>query len=454
MPIEYIIYIPIVVFVSIILMSKAKNNAFIGLFLLWLFGSPIFLNPRYVISLSFFGFDIQPTRFLFLILTPVLYLSVMTPRRFLTQSGSFRPTRFKSYELLLFGFILVVMFVSVINIGPIGSRRVFANVTNAIAFIVVYLCSKKFMKKDDFTLIQIAFLTFAAISAIVAIYQFFVNPDFFRLGSIRGLFLNYYRSNGVFTSEYDQGMFLVYSIIVVMSTNLTWRIKIPFIVIVSAGVFVTMHRLSWVALIFTLGMIWFLYLRKNLLTYILVPLTLLVFTIFALNVSWSQLPIGKFGSKLIANRILADTLSGRFSQYKFAFYMLKEYPLGIGDYFTSFYDWVAYSQGVSTDESGTRALIVHNGFLSAGVKYGILGLILFSLFIFTSILDFLKHSIREGKNWYPLLMILLVFLIFNLTNDFSFLGNQMGVTLAWLIGGYVSLNNQIEVGDNNMEPTI
>jgi O-antigen ligase len=453
MPIEYIIYIPIMVFVSIILMSKAKNKAFIGLFLLWLFGSPIFLNPRYVISLTFFGIDIQPNRFLFLVLTPILILWILTPRRLMIQEDSVKPTRLRAFNIAVIGYILIVVITVGLNIKSIGTRTAIAYITNSITFAVVYFVSKKFIKNDDFVLFQIAILTFAVISAILGVYQFFINPDFFRLGYIRGAFSGYYRANGLFTAEYDQGIFLILSIIVVISTNLKRWMKIVFIIIACVAVFLTMHRLSWVALIFTLGMIWLLYLRKNLFTYLFVPLILMVLALFALNVSWSQLAIGKFGRNLITNRILADTISGRLSQYKFSFYILKKYPLGIGGYSTSFYNQIAYNQGIPLGDDNV-ALVVHNGFLAAGVKYGILGLILFSLFIFTPILDFLKLSIREGKNWYPLLMILLVFLVFNFTNDFSFLGDQIGVALAWLIGGYLSVNHPNHVGAINIQSTI
>jgi O-antigen ligase len=121
--------------------------------------------------------------------------------------------------------------------------------------------------------------------------------------------------------------------------------------------------------------------------------------------------------------------------------MIQEYPLGIGGYSTSSYNQIALRRGIPLNESGTGALIVHNGFLSAGVKYGILGLILFSLFMFTSVFNFLKNSVQKGKNWYPLLMIMVVFLIYNLTNDFSFLGTQIALSLAWLVGGYAAVNN-------------
>jgi hypothetical protein len=460
MPIDYIIYILIAVLVSIILLSKAKNKAFFGLFLLWLFGSPIILNPRYTISLNFIGIDIQPNRFLFLVLTPVLYIWILTPRRFITQDYSSKVTRLRLYEKLLIGYILIVIFALVINIDSMSLSTVISDITNAITFVVVYFCSKNFINNDDFVFFQIAILTFAAISAIVALYQFFINPEFLRIGVVRSAFSSYYRSNGLFEAEYDQGLFLNMSIIVAMSMNLRRWIKIFFIAIVCAGIFVTMHRLSWVAMIIALGLIWFLYLRKNLLTYILVPLIIFIVGIVAFNLPWSQLAIGRFGSSLIQQRILSDTLSERISQYKYSFYIFREYPLGMGGYFTSSYTQTVHNFGIplvniNNDPYGDRiALVVHNGFLSAGVKYGILGLILFTLYIFTSIFDYLKYSIQKGKNWYPLFMIMLIFLVFNLTNDFSFLGTQIGVAVAWLIGGFVSVNNPNNIGDIDIQPTI
>lgn len=457
MPLEYIIYLPIVILISVLLISKAKNKAFIGLLLFWLFGSPIFFNPNYEISLGFFGIDIQPNRLLFLILTPILYISIMTPPRSKNKGGSIKPTRLRLFEFLLTGYILIIAISSVINWGSIASRTIIANVSNAITFIVVYFCSKKFINRDDFVLLQIAILIFASISALLAVYQFFVNPEFFRLGVTRDAFLDFYRANGLFTAEYDQGIFLVISIIIAMSMDLKQWIKIVIISISSVGIFLTMHRLSWVALIVTFAMIWFFYLRKNILTYVLVPLLAFSLVFVALNIPWSQMAIGKFGYNLITNRILADTLSERFYQYQFSLRLIPEYPLGIGDYSNPIYDKVAFNQGIpfttAAEDSSNHALIVHNGFLSAGVKYGILGLILFPLFIFTSIFDFYKSSIQKGKNWYPLVMIMLIFLIFNLTNDFSFVGSQISIALALLISGYVSLNSANYISDSSIQPS-
>jgi len=133
-------------------------------------------------------------------------------------------------------------------------------------------------------------------------------------------------------------------------------IKIIFIAIACAGVFFTMHRLSWVALITILGLIWLFYLRKNSLSYILVTLMVFVFVIGALYVPWSKLAIGKFGSNLVTNRILADTLSERFFQYQFSFYMIKEYPLGIGSYYTSTYNQEAYNRGLPLSEENKNAV--------------------------------------------------------------------------------------------------
>ncbi len=278
-----------------------------------------------------------------------------------------------------------------------------------------------------------------------------MDPTFFRLGVLRGAFSDYYRANGLFTVEYDQGIFAILSIIVAMSMNLSLRTKLIIIAIGSAGVFVTMHRLSWLALGIALSLFWILYLRGHLYSKILVALFLIIIVIGAANVQWSQAPLGTFGRNLVANRLFEDTLSGRFSQYEFSLYMIKEYPLGIGSYFTPFYNQIAYSQKIPLSEEvadpNGNALIVHNGFLSAAVKHGVLGSILFVLFILASIYDFLKHSIHEGKCWYSPLIIMLIVMISNFTNDFSSLGSHIGLVIAWLIGGYVATNSSYGLSD-------
>jgi hypothetical protein len=376
----------------------------------------------------------------------------LAPHRVWPGFKSHKITRLTLIEALLSGYIFFVLLALILNLDSLGSRRFIADATNTITFIVVYLCAKKFIKQDDFALFQTGILIFASISAFLGIYQFFVNPDFFRLGVARGAFSDYIRSNGLFTAEYDQGLFLVISMVIVMSMDLKGWLKAFLIVLFGVGVFLTMHRLSWVAMLITLGLLWFFYLRKNLLAYILVPLSIISIIILAITIPWSRLTIGKFGSSMIADRIFADTLTERFSQYLFSFYMMKEYPFGIGGYQTSFYNQVAFNQGLPLIGKGydlyKDAVIVHNGFLSAGVKYGLIGLILFVLFLYTSIHVFLKYSIQKGGKWIPLFMIMLIFLIFNFTNDFSFLGTQVSVALAWLIGGHISINYPSGHDDN------
>jgi len=459
MPIEYIIYIPIALLLTIYFLAKAKNRAFVTLFNLWLFGSPVFSNPKYVITLSFFGFDIQPNRLLFLVLTPILVLTIITPHRRGNLEDSQQPRRFPVFELAMIGYILTVIFTIGLNFRAIGARSAIADITNSIAFVVVYFCAFKFLGKDDFYLIKTSFLIFAVMSVIVALYQFLVNPDFFRLGVVRDVFAGYYRANGLFSAEYDQGLFLTLSMIVVMSMSFRLWMKMGLIAIFLAGGFVTMHRLSWIAMIIALGLIWFLYLKTDMIIYITVPLLLLLLLFGAINTPWSKMAIGQFGEKLIADRVLSDTLSIRISQYKFSFFMMQQYPLGIGDYSTSLYLQKAYNHGLTYggrpwNSTQMTAYIIHNGFLSAGVRYGIFGMFLYSLFLLTSLYEFLKNSIQKGKDWYPLLMIVVIFLIFNATNDFSFLGNQIGVILAWLLGGYLSQVKHHYVSEPIIQPLV
>jgi O-antigen ligase len=451
MPTEYLIYVPVVLLISSILFIKAKNKAFVGLFLIWLFGSPIFLNPNYVISLSIFGFDIQPNRLLFIVLTPLLVLRLITPRNLLLNDRSDISRKLTKFEVVMIGYILIVVFAIGINFKSIGSRTALQDLTNIITFPVVYFCVKLFINDDDFILLQKGVLAFALISVIVGAYQFFINPEFLRLGSFRSGFSSYYRANGLFSAEYDQGIFLILSIVITFSINMKSHIRFLFVLMACFGIFMTLHRLSWVALIITLGGIWFLYLRRNLVTNILAPLIIVLSILGALNVPWSNLAIGRFSAELINNRILADTLSGRVSQYQFSLYMIRKYPLGIGSYYTATYNQEAYLQGIPSGEDGTTAVIVHNGYLSAAIKYGILGLILFSLFTFISIFTFYKQSVKMSRNWYPLLMIMIIFVIFNLTNDFSFLGTQVGVVIAWLMGGYYGVSASNQLPDKNLQ---
>jgi hypothetical protein len=122
----------------------------------------------------------------------------------------------------------------------------------------------------------------------------------------------------------------------------------------------------------------------------------------------------------------------------FAISVIDKYPLGIGRYSTEIYNIEAYNKAIQFREGG--ALKIHNGFLAAGVNYGFLGLISFTLFHFSTIYYWLRYKSKSNWLWYVPVLSSLTVILFNLTQDFSFLGGQLGLILALILGTFVSVN--------------
>ena len=79
--------------------------------------------------------------------------------------------------------------------------------------------------------------------------------------------------------------------------------------------------------------------------------------------------------------------------------------------------------------------VVHNGFLSAGVKYGFLGIFFFFGFLTSIIFHFYKLCYKDTKSWSVPLLIFGIFYILNLTQDLSFAPeNQILIIIIIVLG--------------------
>ena len=438
----------------IYLVRKAENKWFLSAILLWLFSIPILENPNYTISLPIIGIDLQPSRILFLFLLGVFIISfsqtITTGRKLLNFSAH----RFQAFEFLMIGYVGSALLSMVINLEELGLQVVIVNLQKLLTFLLVYFFASECISSRDFRLLAASIVIFGLLSVFVGIYQFAGDPNFFRIGEVRSAFGSYFRGNGLFSAEYDQGIFLTFVLIIGMTTFKKNWIRVLMIVLLPLGVFFTMHRASWV--IFSINFVLIL-LREMRNRYLWifsggVCAVLLLFAILNTPLTVNSKYSVSFWDELIKDRVMADTLDTRMNYNRFAMGMIQKYPLGIGDYVSNVYAEQAYTK--SLDFSWGSPLIVHNGFLSAGVRYGVLGMILFSLFLVTSIYTFLKYYTRYGNHWYSPLMIMLVFLAANFTNDFSFLGTHIGLYLALLIGAYISASGSRYVGEIHIQPAV
>jgi O-antigen ligase len=149
----------------------------------------------------------------------------------------------------------------------------------------------------------------------------------------------------------------------------------------------------------------------------------------------------RFLQELVNLRVGDNTWDVRLNYNRFAIDMLQKYPFGIGDYASPVYVKEAYKN--SMDFLSGSPLIIHNGFLSAGVTYGIAGMITFTLFMFTALLYYVRREWWSTNTGFMAVFTMLSFILFNMTNDFSSVGNQMGIFLGLLLGAAFSVNSPV-----------
>lgn len=424
-----LIYSSLSIIIISLLINKANNKLFLGVILVWLYFYTVFDRPEYKINLSFIGIDLQPNRLLFLVLAPVFFFYLIKKvyiERFPTKSS-----RLYSFEYLLILYIAVCILISLVNIRSIGFRETVAAVTFFLCSLLVYWASNRYFSPNDVDRLVIASIILGVITSLVGLYQFFVDSSFFRYGATRNAFSIFIRANGIFSSEYDQSFFIIIAFVLAYFYIKNIIARYAILTIFTLAVFVSMHRLSWIILLANIVFVFFF--RFNIQKLLLWITAIIIVAIIIINVPISEITGSEFINDMFYERITSDTLTGRFLYYDFSINLIKQYPFGIGSYYTDLYSQHAYSSRLPTLRN--QPLVVHNGYLGAAVKYGIPAFILYVCFLATSLLHFFKVSkSTKNKMSYFHLLLIITFCLYNITQDFSFLGSQMGVLLMLLLG--------------------
>ena len=400
------------------------------------------VHPEFLISIDYLGFDLQPNRIIFLILVPVLYLSIVAPKHALRSQQKLNHLGLHGFEKWLLILVISALFSLIINSQQVGYRQTLVNITQIFTYLLVYFSSKRFINRNDFIILSKVIVGFAALSSIVGIIQFFVDPGFFRIGTSLRAFSSFTRSNGFFSSEYNQGLFLTLSMIIALGILKNKFLKFLLLGILSIGVFLTMHRLSWAVFVLIAGVILILSINGSTLK---IGLSLLVgAVVFSLIIFLPQSKIlSQSGvERLLAERITVDNITIRLVLNEFAIDLIKKYPQGIGDIWTPLYNQEAAIFRKPIPFLGYGALSIHNGFLSAGVRYGVFGLLAFAIFYLNALFFFIRNKINREIMFFIPILCISAMLLFNTTQDYSFLGSQLNIFFALLLGSFTSIVNK------------
>ncbi len=427
------VYLIIAVLLSLLLAAQADHRLWIAIFLLWLLTSPVLLQPGVLPRIGALGFDLQPTRILWLILLPALVLSRLAPE--LVRKRSF--ASLAAPEKILIAYLLLSVLSISINYQTLGIREAINIGEKQLAFGVLYFAARDYMGERDYSTAERGIVLLAIFSACVAILQFVYNPNFFRVAeTYKGAFGDVARSTGAFGAEYEHSMYVTFAVIIVGLRKKSFPMWqwICLTGLLGISVVLTFTRMPWAVFILAvLGVLIIRYWNKPLGRNLWIVIMGMVLAV-VVWIPWSEVIARYLPVDFVTGRLFADTLTNRLGFNELAISLLPKYPLGLGAtvespvYNREFYD---FGLGVG---AGGIGYTVHNGFLSAAVRYGIAGGIIFACMLFGYLAFSARRAVVFNSETLILPLVMAILILYNLTLDFSAANGQIVLIVGWLLG--------------------
>jgi O-antigen ligase len=253
-----------------------------------------------------------------------------------------------------------------------------------------------------------------------------VAPDFFRRGQFFSAYGDYIRANGVFSTVDSNGFFLITGMLLGSVFIKDIKIKSLFILLLSLGLFTTTLRTAW----FTGALVLFVIFTrsnykkaKNLIiaSYLLFVILFIFIMIepgFQSNNQWQELK---------TQRLLnSENILIRWELYKDNLKLIQEHPFGLGIVGSNYWN--------SMQKLNNLSLGPHNGFLGSAVRYGFIGAFLFLSWLASTCLFFLRNPKNLMDSSYLILLLMVVFILFNLFLDVSETKDMVFVSFVFQLG--------------------
>lgn len=417
--------------------KKTDHFSLSFLILYWTLAQPV-LNAFYKIKIPGIPFDFSPNRILLLILVPVLLKYILNPLPRTNYHVIHRP-KFVPY---LIAYILLVVVAMAVNRNVIPVKQLMAIPLEPVTFLVLFLAMKEIITTKMLDAVLKGIVYIAVINALVALYQVMVDPTFLLAGELRRAFGNTYRSYGLFPTEYILGSFQIMAVFVTLAVYRGKKIVLPLVALLVLSIFTTFHRLDMIVLI----IVSIIYLRRySQRRYGLPALLFIFFTAMAIIPAYKIFTSVGGESQIVKERLSADTVSGRFEQYKVIIKNLHHYPLGLGNYDTPAYQKLMITNRMTKSvimPNGQQKVVgigVHNGFLGVGIQYGILAMIAFTIMLFKMLAYFYKRADRRQ----PLTLIpffsVLIWIMANSSNGIIVFRSYNVMIVALICGAFVGM---------------
>ena len=443
--IYFLIYVIVAFFIAVYLTSKSNSSHKYITFILsyWILAHSVLSTEYFIIDIKSLPFDFQPDRIILILF--LCYLVLI----FIRESTHGRDKIvFLRYEQYLYFYILFSIVSTYFHSRKIVTLKDFIVVnTFMLTFVVIYLVLKRTADRGMIKAFCKAFLILCSISSIIGILQFLIDPNFFRLGSHRGAFSVFLRSNGVFQAEYMQSYYLISGIILTLFLIRSKKLKYFLVTLFFTGIILTFHRMSWITAIILITLYFIKCKKINMWNMVSIGV-LAGCLIFLLSFLYSPEINVSENSALFRDRLLSNTITIRMNIYNNVLKNInKSWLIGFGDRKSEMYYYGMLAAGAGKKFAKGERGGIHNGFLEVMFFRGIIVFILYCMF-FIFVIDYFWLLART-KNiiFYIPVFETLKFILANMTNSFSIASN-LGLLLAIFLGISVSINkNNIDLNN-------
>jgi hypothetical protein len=440
---QFYIYLGIAFLITFFLIKKAKPTHTVISFVIcyWLFVGDVANMDGVKISLG--AFDLQPLRILFLLSTAFLIFYPLLNQYKKTGLYQLLIKVSPVYEKYLLVYIILVIISLFVNSSLFTASEFVAIFTTVLSFPLIYFMVKRAADEGFVEAFRNALFCVAAISSLVAIYQFVGDQSFFRVNPEfhRTAFGGFIRSTGVFRDDYIHA-YVVFSALVWAGFSISeGPKKYLLIALFLIGIFVGFMRMGYVVTaFFVVHAILFASNVSKKLKVLIVSLGSIAGVILIFGVLGS----GILESDVAQERMMdEDTMTLRFSLYeqgiKASFGDIHGMLFGYGSpnspqYYESMYKATGGHLGWANGEVGSW----HNLLVEILFFNGLPALIFFLMFIIFYLKYFFRLAVYYPDYHYRVSTYLLSgYIIANLTLDLG-LENPfaiiMGISAALAVG--------------------
>lgn len=450
----FALYVIVMFFVALYLARKTDRK-FLGLVLMfWILAQPV-LHSKFTIDIPGLPFDFQPNRILLIILFGYLVsMKLLGVKTTQNHYGYVKPPPFEKY---FFAYLVIMILSLAYNYANIKARSLVVEPSAILTFILSYYVAKYYMTKSLFDAIIKAIILLSIVSAFIAIIQIGINGEFFKTGDPRIAFGSVVRSTGIFRSEYELGHFQILAIFVVITTMRKSFRRQLLVALLVFTVLLTFHRLD--LLIMLTGFIIYNWIFGRASSRVMFT-SAVVLVVLMGGAMFSVLQSSIRNTDFAKERLSDTTIKGRFHQYEVILKEMPKYALfGMGGYESEIYADLmiknnhAYSANAGTTKWYKVPYEVHNGYLAVGAYHGLIALSLFVAIMLLMLLYFKRRLSREKPITFVPFIIVLVWMLSNLSNGLSSFSTYNVLLLAILTGAFVSLfnnkNDDIEVSSDD-----